>query len=128
MKRFTIFVLVLGLLLGSPTACAPQQVTLLHVNDTHSHLAAWGPKDANLDGTLGGLPKAAAIVAEEKATDPNALFVQAGDFMNGDLFFNEHLGVPELVLLKSIGLDALVLGNRDFQFGPDFLKSVLDAA
>lgn len=118
----------LCLMVAPPVAAQSDQITLLHVNDTHSHLAAWGPKDANLDGTLGGLAKAAAIVAMEKASDPNALFVHAGDFMEGDFFFNEYLGVPELQLLKSIGLDALVLGNHEFRFGPDFLVSVLQAA
>ncbi len=131
MKRLTAFVVVgLGLVFGAgaPSAVAQQQVTLLHINDTHSHLAAWGPKDANLDGTVGGLPKAAAIVADEKARDAHALFVHAGDFMNGDLFFNEHLGVPELRLLRSIGLDAMVLGNRDFQLGSPLLESVVASA
>jgi len=129
-KIIAVLLAVLALLTvgsGPGAVAAPQQVTLLHVNDTHSHLAAWGPKDGNLDGTLGGLPKAAAIVASEKAVDPNALFVHSGDFMNGDLFFNEYLGMPELTLLKSIGLDAFVLGNNEFLFGPGFLKSVLNA-
>ena len=117
----------LCLMAGPPASAAPQQVTLLHVNDTHSHLDAWGPKDARLDGTLGGLPKAAAIVAAERAVDPGVLFVHSGDVMNGDLFFNEYLGVPELTLLKSIGLDAFVLGNNEFLFGPSFLKGVLNA-
>lgn len=118
----------LFLVVAAPLAAQSVQVTLLHVNDTHSHLAAWGPKDALLDGTLGGLPKAAAIVAAERASDPEALFVHAGDIMEGDFFFNEYLGVPELQLLKSIGLDALVLGNHEFRFGPDFLVSVLQTA
>src|SRR5512139_209417 len=121
MKRLTTFVvLVLGLFLAtaSPAVAQPQQVTLLHVNDTHSHLAAWGPKDANLDGTLGGLPKVTTIVAAQRAADPDLLFVHAGDFMDGDLLFNEYRGVPELQLLKSIGLDAIALGNHEFAYGP----------
>jgi len=129
-QGLSMILVVFGLFLmtAPPAAAQSAQITLLHINDTHSHLAPWGPKDAYLDGTLGGLPKAAAIVAMEKAADPNALFVHAGDFMEGDFFFNEYLGVPELQLLKSIGLDALVLGNHEFRFGPDFLVSVLQAA
>ena len=130
MKRLSMAVgVVLGLCLmaGPPASAAPQQVTLLHVNDTHSHLDAWGPKDARLDGTLGGLPKAAAIVAAERTADPGALFVHSGDVMNGDLFFNEYLGVKELELLKSIGLDAFVPGNHELQFGSTFLKGVLNS-
>ena len=118
-----------GLFLAvTPLTAQTAQITLLHVNDTHSHLAAWGPKDGSLDGTLGGLPKAAAIVAAERSLDPNALFVHSGDFMEGDIFFNEYLGVPELQLLQSIGLDALVLGNHEFRFGPDFLAGVFQSA
>jgi len=113
---------------AAPVAAQPVQITLLHISDTHSHVAAWGPKDANLDGTLGGLPKAAYIVAAERASDPNVLFVHAGDVMDGDFFFNEYLGVDELQLLKSIGLDALILGNHEFRFGPNFLATVLQNA
>jgi 2',3'-cyclic-nucleotide 2'-phosphodiesterase (5'-nucleotidase family) len=129
MKRLTVIVAIaLVMFFGAGSPALPQDVTLLHVNDSHSHLAAWGPKDAALDGTLGGLPKAAEIVAEERTVDPHALFVHAGDFMDGDLFYNQYLGVAELQLLQSIGLDALVLGNHEFAFGPVFLKSVLNAA
>lgn len=128
-RVFVAFLALAGLIIGSgpSAAAAPQQVTLLHVNDTHSHLDAWGPKDARLDGTLGGLPKAAAIVAAETTADPNALFVHSGDVMTGDLFFNEYLGVKELQLLQSIGLDAFVPGNHELQFGSSFLKSVLNS-
>jgi 5'-nucleotidase/UDP-sugar diphosphatase len=127
---FSMILVVFGLFLMAalPVAAQSVEITLLHINDTHSHVAAWGPKDVNLDGTLGGLPKAAYIVATERASDPNAIFVHAGDIMDGDFFFNEYLGVTELQLLKSIGLDAFVLGNHEFRFGPDFLATVLQAA
>lgn len=119
---------VLGLFAMAAAPAAGQQITLLHINDTHSHLDAWGPKDANLDGTLGGLPRAATIIAAEKAADPAALFVHAGDFMEGDFFFNEYFGVPELQILKSMGLDAMALGNHEFRFKPVFLVGVLQSA
>lgn len=129
-RLFVLVVVALSLVVGGvlPSAAGPQRVTLLHVNDTHSHMDGWGPKDGNLDGTLGGLPKVATIVAEERTADPAALFVHAGDFMNGDLFFNEYLGAAELQVLEFIGLDALVLGNHEFEFGPSFLKNVLNGA
>jgi 2',3'-cyclic-nucleotide 2'-phosphodiesterase (5'-nucleotidase family) len=139
-KGFNISAAVAGLLttgcilvafltfVAAPATAQSTQVTLLHISDTHSHLEAWGAKDTDLNGTLGGLPKVAAIVAAERASDPNAIFVHAGDFMDGDLFFSEYLGAAELQLLQSIGLDALVLGNHDFRLGPDFLTGVLQTA
>jgi 5'-nucleotidase/UDP-sugar diphosphatase len=125
-NKIVLLALALSLLFFSPAAA--QQITLLHINDTHSHLDAWGPKDRNLDGTLGGLARAATLVAATKAADPQALFVHDGDFMEGDFFFNEFLGVPELQILKQIGLDAMVLGNHEFRFGEGFLANVLQAA
>lgn len=124
MKRMTILI-GLCLAFALPFVANGQQVTLLHVNDSHSHIDAWGPRDASLEGTLGGLPKAASIVLALKAANPNALFVHAGDFSNGDLFFNESLGSPELQMLQSLGLDAIILGNRDFQLGPDILEHAI---
>lgn len=121
--------LLLALLLAAlPAAAAPTRITLLHVNDTHSHLAPWGPKDRHLDGKLGGLPRAAAIIARERAAaGGGALFVHAGNLFHGDPLFNGTLGVAELVLLQQLGLDAMVLGNHEFQFGPEFLAGVLQA-
>ena len=76
---------------------------------------------------MGGLSKAASIIAAEKAKDPAAVFVHGGDLMHGDPFFNEFLGVAELQLLQSLGLDVMVLGNHEFDLGPDFLTAVLAA-
>ena len=114
-----------ALLLASVAGAEPAEITLLHVNDTHSHLAPFGVKDKNLNGTIGGLTKAASIIAAEKAQNPSALFVHGGDLMHGDFFFNEYLGGAELQLLQSLGLDAMVLGNHEFDLGPDFLAAVL---
>ncbi|HWR17602.1 MAG TPA: bifunctional UDP-sugar hydrolase/5'-nucleotidase [Terriglobales bacterium] len=105
--------------------CTAQQVTLLHVNDTHSHIDAWGPKDANLDGTLGGLPKVATVVGMQRAADPQALFVHGGDLFHGDPFFNQYFGIPEIQILQQLGLNAMAVGNHEFQYGPDFLAFVL---
>ena len=105
-------------------AARPATITLLHVNDTHSHLDAWGPKDRHLDGTLGGMAKAASVIAAVRATEPNVLLLHAGDVFHGDLFFNEYFGVPELQLMKQLGFDAMAVGNHEFDFGPDVLADV----
>jgi len=118
------------------TLGAPTTITILHVNDTHSHLEAVGPKDANLDGTLGGLAKAATVIATLKASEANALFVHAGDLFNGDAYFAAGIGpggtpalsVPEMQLLAQLGLDVLTLGNHEFGLGTDALAAVLFAA
>lgn len=127
MCRFRSF--VCALFAAAAASAAPTQITLLHVNDTHSHLDAWGVKDASgVTGTQGGLAKAAYLVAVEKAQDPEALFVHAGDFFHGDPLFNVFLGVPELLMLQQLGLDAMAVGNHEFQYTSEMLLGVLSAA
>ncbi len=119
--------LVLATLTWTPPACAAT-VMLLHVNDTHSHLDAWGPKDRQLEGTIGGIAKAATVITEIRAREPNVLLLHAGDAFHGDLFFNAYFGVPELQLMKQLGFDAMAVGNHEFDLGPDVLAGGLQAA
>jgi 2',3'-cyclic-nucleotide 2'-phosphodiesterase (5'-nucleotidase family) len=112
----------------APTVLLAQTITVLHVNDSHSHLEAFGPKQSDLSGTIGGLSKAATVIGGIRQVVPNTLFVHAGDFSHGDLFFNRYFGVPELQLLRGLGLDAMTVGNHEFDFGSGFLASVLASA
>jgi len=123
-------------LLTAPAFASAAVITILHVNDTHSHLDAIGPKDHRLDGTLGGLTKAAGVISALRATSPNALFVHAGDVFQEDLYFYAALGpggtpllsVPELQLLAGLGLDAMAVGNHELHFGSATYAQVLQAA
>lgn len=124
-----------ALVLVLPALAGAAQVTILHVNDTHSHLEAIGPKDSQLRGTLGGLTKAATVIAGMKAVHPDALFVHAGDLFNGDAYFAAGIGpggtpalsVPELTLLNQLQLDVLTLGNHELGLGTSVLAPVLAA-
>ncbi len=103
-------------------------ITLLHVNDTHSHLDAYGPKDENLDGTIGGIAKTASLIGMVKATEPNVVLLHAGDLFHGDLFYNKYFGAPEFQIMQQLGFDAMAVGNHEFEFGPDVLYGSLAAA
>ncbi|MGD1146853.1 MAG: 5'-nucleotidase C-terminal domain-containing protein [Thermoanaerobaculaceae bacterium] len=124
-----VAVAAVACLVTSPALEAgPTTITLLHVNDTHSHLDAWGPKDRHLEGTVGGMAKAASVIAAVRAREPNVLLLHAGDVFHGDLFFNAYFGVPEFQLMKELGFDAMAVGNHEFDFGPDVLAGSLAAA
>ncbi|RPI08582.1 MAG: bifunctional metallophosphatase/5'-nucleotidase, partial [Actinobacteria bacterium] len=114
--------------LAVPAAVLAQSITVLHVNDTHSHLDSFGPRDAQLDGTLGGLTRAAAVIKKAQDESPNTLLLHAGDLFVGDLFFNKYFGVPELQLLRGLGLEAMTVGNHEFDLGPDLLATAAQAA
>jgi 5'-nucleotidase/2',3'-cyclic phosphodiesterase and related esterases len=101
------------------------QITIVHINDTHSHLDAFGPKDHTHSGTIGGIGKAATIIQSIRMSEPNVLFLHAGDFSVGDFIFNKYFGVPELQMLAGLGCDAMTAGNHEFDLGPFNLLSVL---
>jgi 5'-nucleotidase/UDP-sugar diphosphatase len=131
MKRFIGFLFSLTLvfcLSGTLLFAQGVKITLLHVNDTHSHLDAYGPKNHSLQGTIGGIAKAATIIKSVKSSEPNVLFLHGGDFFQGDPMFNTYFGVPELQILQQLGCDAMTLGNHELHFGPDILTSVLSNA
>ncbi len=124
-RRFPLFVLSLALLL--PVSLFGQTpLTIVHVNDTHSHVDSWGPHDSNLEGTIGGLERAATLVATMRATEQNMLLLHAGDAFHGDLFFNAYFDVPELLILKQLGLDAMAVGNHEFDLTPLALIGALN--
>ncbi len=80
-------------------------ITILHMNDSHSGLAPYGPRTADLKGTRGGIARAASVIGYTKLAENNVLILHAGDFSVGDIFYNAYFGVPELRLLSTLGLD-----------------------
>ena len=103
-------------------------VTIVHVNDTHSHLDAFGPKDFHMNGTIGGIAKAAAVIGSIRASEQNVVLLHAGDAFVGDFFFNQYFGVPELQLMGLLGFDAMAVGNHEFDLYPSTLAGALSAA
>ncbi len=100
-------------------------VTILHVNDTHSHLDPLGPRTPALAGTVGGVARAATVIARERAAAPNALFLHAGDAIITDPTFNAFVGVPAYEVLGMLGTDAFTYGNHEFDLGPGVLGETM---
>ena len=127
MKKYLFFFylcLICFLSLGNLTAQV-DTLTILHINDTHSTLAPLGPRSSNLQGTQGGIARAATVIGETRASDPNVLVLHAGDVFIGDLFFNKFFGIPEFQLMRQLGFDAMTVGNHEFDLGPSTLNTVL---
>jgi len=119
MKTILFFLLFTSYVFAQST-----QITILHTGDSHSHLDAFGPKNASQKGTIGGIGKAATLIGMVKATEQNVLLFHSGDFSVGDFFFNKYFGVPEIQIMKQLGYDALTVGNHEFDLGPTTLYSV----
>lgn len=126
--RIVKYTLVVFWLLSFRSFAQPDTLTILHLNDTHSNLAPLGPRNEALEGSQGGLARAASAIGFQKATNPNPVLLHAGDLFVGDLFFNVYFGVPELQILRDLGFSALAVGNHEFDLTPSTLHSALQAA
>ncbi len=127
MKATFLAVLVTALLAGRAGAQI-DTVTILHLNDTHSTLSTIGPRDGPLEGAYGSIARAATLIGMTRMENPNTLVLHAGDVSIGDLFYTKYFAVAELRLLAAIGVDAVTLGNHEFDLGPSYFEMMLDSA
>ena len=106
--------------MGLPAAAEPLSLTLVHVND-------WDRMES-VNGR-GGAAKIAAVVNEERARadaegEP-VIVTFGGDMISPSLLSGLDEGQHMIELANAIGFDIAVLGNHEFDFGPDVLKERL---
>ncbi len=105
-------------------------VTIMHVNDTHSHLDATSTS-LSFDGVrtyldMGGVARLVTKVADVRASEPEALVLQAGDTVQGTLYFTKYQGEAEFSFMNMMKFDAMVIGNHEFDKGPGLLAGFIN--
>ena len=95
---------------------APIDIQVLTINDFHGRIeAGFGNGEA-------GAAVLAGAVAEFRATNPNTLFVSAGDNIGASTFTSFiDSDNPTIDALRTAGLDVSVVGNHEFDQGFDDL-------
>lgn len=106
--------------LAAFTAAQAQDLVILHMNDTHSHV---DPERSGKHAGKGGVIEQAAYIDEVRSEvgKKNVLLVHAGDFSQGTSYFTELGGDMEISLLNAMGYDAVALGNHEFDNGMEEL-------
>ncbi|MEZ5577526.1 MAG: metallophosphoesterase, partial [Candidatus Competibacteraceae bacterium] len=104
-------------------------LTLLHTNDTHSHLEPF-PRDDELSAgnqgpQQGGIARRKTLIDTVRDSEPNVLLVDAGDHFQGTIFYNAWKGSAEIMAMNALGYDATTLGNHEFDRGPAELGRAL---
>lgn len=121
MKRvfFAIAVVLTGVLVSDA-----QTLTIIHTNDTHSQIdPTVGPEN------LGGVARRKVLIDSIRAAAPASLLVDAGDAVQGSMFFTLFGGEVEQKLINALGYDIQILGNHEFDNGLEALAKVYrDAA
>jgi 5'-nucleotidase / UDP-sugar diphosphatase len=129
-----VLVIFLYLVLSLPlTAQTEKRFTILHTNDLHSRLIGYAPESEyspltlNDDKTVGGFARIATIITNEKENNKGTTLVfDAGDFLMGTLFPSLETKTGfQLRLMKTMGYDAIGIGNHEFDYGPEKLATII---
>ncbi|KJD34573.1 5'-nucleotidase [Tamlana nanhaiensis] len=103
------------------------KITILHTNDVHSHIDAFGPEDGR-NANKGGVARRATLIDNYRKENPNTLLLDAGDIFQGTPYFNYYGGELEFKLMSKLKYDASTIGNHDFDNGIDGLYAQLPHA
>ncbi|KGR74850.1 2', 3'-cyclic nucleotide 2'-phosphodiesterase [Ureibacillus sinduriensis BLB-1 = JCM 15800] len=89
-------------------------LSIMHSNDTHSAVEM--------------APKRAAAVKEQRAKNPDALLLDAGDANTGTLYYNEFKGQADVAFMNYMQYDAMTFGNHEFDAGstPEGHQALVD--
>ena len=96
------------------------KITILHTNDVHSHIDAFGPEDGR-NANKGGVARRASLIESIRNENSNTLLFDAGDIFQGTPYFNYYGGELEFKLMSKLKYDAATIGNHDFDNGIDGL-------
>jgi 2',3'-cyclic-nucleotide 2'-phosphodiesterase (5'-nucleotidase family) len=127
-RRIKPFLTVCFLLLFTVAlvSCATRhEIRILHVNDFHGFAAAYKPYGS--DETQGGLAHLAQR-AEELRAERTTLFLAAGDMIQGNNWANLFQGKSSIEVMNAMNIDAMVLGNHEFDFGQAILRERIGEA
>lgn len=104
-----------------------KKITILHTNDTHSHIDPM-PQNDTRNPNRGGVARRAYLIQQIRSENPNTLLFDAGDIFQGTPYFNFYGGELEFKLMSMLKYDAATLGNHDFDNGLEGLYAQLPHA
>jgi 2',3'-cyclic-nucleotide 2'-phosphodiesterase (5'-nucleotidase family) len=120
--RYRLAILLASLVLAG--AAPAQYLTILHFNDFHGQLL---PYEVKGEGERGGLARLATLARETRAwNEPHrvsTLLLEAGDILQGTPLSTVFHGEPDFTGLNLMRVDAMAVGNHEFDFGQDNLRA-----
>ena len=99
--------------IAAPASAETVEVTIVHFNDLDQMNERRG---------RGGVPRLATIINNERAMGGNVLVTFGGDAISPSLLSGLDQGAHMIDLLNHLGLTAMVMGNHEYDFGPDIAR------
>ena len=105
------YALANGIFTGPELDSCTKKITILHTNDTHSHI---DPISSGRNDGRGGVARRLALINKVREESPNTVLLDCGDIFQGTPYFNFYGGELEIKLMTMMGYDAATIGNHDF--------------
>lgn len=103
-----------------PAADSPS-VSILFFNDIHGQLKSFTIKTDQGRREVGGIARMATLIKSIKAVNKTrhipTLTLIAGDILQGTPMSTVFEGQPDIVCFNAMGVDAITVGNHEFDFG-----------
>lgn len=93
-----------------------KKLVLIHTNDTHSQI------EPDAKGAGGALQRK-AIIDSVRNAEKNVITIDAGDMVQGSVYFKYFRGDVEYPIMNMTGYDIRVLGNHEFDNGMEELAN-----
>lgn len=112
-------------LLACLTSCSLHRVlTIVHTNDTHSQIDPLAQKGSS----IGGVEERATLLDMVRRRDKDVIYLDAGDAVQGQPYFNLWRGELEALCMNQQQLLAGTFGNHEFDNGMESLLATLKLA
>lgn len=132
-KTFILVSLILTLALILPTAVLADdpdtaKVTIVSTNDFHG--ALYGSAHSwSHDDVVGGYDYVTGYINIVREENPGGvLWLDDGDAMQGTLISNYFYGASTIDAFNAAGVDAMTIGNHEFDWGQEVLQDRYDQA
>lgn len=128
MKRYLTYLYIITLTLALSSSCSakkPNELVILHTNDTHSQIE---PIRSGRGNGLAGVDRRGEYFEKVKKENKNVLILDAGDWNQGTPYYTMFKGDMEMELMNALGYDVVCLGNHEFDNGQEDLARRLAQA
>ncbi|HNX51938.1 MAG TPA: metallophosphoesterase, partial [Thermoanaerobaculaceae bacterium] len=122
--------IVLLLVAATVQASGTRKLTVLFTSDMHAHVLPYD--DVRQRPGKGSIAQVATLVQRVRHEAPNVLVLDGGDAIQGTPLAHYALTTvlgdgtdPTIAAMNTVGYDAAVLGNHEFNFGLDVLRRSL---
>ncbi len=92
-----------------------ENLVILHTNDMHSNVR---PEQLTKPG---GMVRVKAAVDSIRRAEPYVMLLDAGDDVQGQMYFTLFKGEVEYEMMNRMGYDAATIGNHEFDNGIESL-------